>query len=57
MSGNARRNTECDPAMVYLVKEMTKKYRNTNSLVLADSAFESMDVMEALMRTIRLLIG
>ena len=32
--------------MVFVVKEMTKKFRNSNSLVVADSAFESIQIME-----------
>ena len=46
MSWNKHRNTEGDPSMVYVVKEMTKKFRNTNSVVIADSAFESNQIME-----------
>jgi len=32
--------------MVYVVKEMTKQFRHQNSLVVADSAFESIEIME-----------
>ena len=40
------RNPQGDPAMVFVVKEMTKSFRNSNSLVIADSLFESMRIME-----------
>ena len=32
--------------MVHVTKEMTKDFRNTGSIVIADSAFESMEIME-----------
>lgn len=43
---NAYRNKENDPAFVYIVKTLTKAYCKSGTIVIADSAFESDQIME-----------
>ena len=45
-SWNSYRNDENDPAYVYIVKTLTKAYAKSNTIVIADSAFESDYIME-----------
>ena len=46
VSWDVHRNPDRDPAMQFVTKSMTEQFRNQNCLVVADSAFESMGIME-----------